>query len=997
MKIKDLLIVSLILAVLTIGAVSASEDISDDLTASDITEDPIEEISDDIITDEGNDEPLELQESDFKVNITEKINLDDKNVDKSDVVSIYCPKESEGGNIKILYSKYNYTLNYGIDSEIAGSVFTVKASEFYFSRGDYPISVYYTNASDELLLKSTTINMTKTLTADEFDIATDGVDLESYVVAIWYYPLPGTLIVDVDGIERFSKQVVSGGYTYVYYKDLNITCAGNYNIKVKFKSDDGDELVLREFKASLSEFIVSTFYNPKLNKDLFSIRSIAANGTVLIYVDGIQSYSRNVTVGDENFKVNSKDLNISTSGKYNIQFKFKYANGVEKEIYSNTINVILFEYYYNNHAYLSNTYCIFSLYGFAVNGTVEVYVDGVRRYNKSVNSDQYLYQYLDIYPNDLNITATGDYNITLKFISDNETKIYNVTIKMEMFSFYSPTVELLSSSIFRAYNFPFNGTLTIYVDGIQRYSKEVYKNNNLDIYCTDLNITTPGKYTILVKYKPENGEENEITCYNTTLKMAYISDYKSVSSLNVTGILLSAYSFVSDGNLIIDVDDVQRYSKEVKANGHISIEATDLNINTCDIFKIVVKFITKDGEESILITYYLTTYFEDDMIHIQPSDIPIGKKKALVDLNTKSEDYLNGTVTISIDGKLIYTKTINDSDNLTRLMVYTDELDLSNLKYDEYKISAIFMKNGVEKHVSEKFVKFIPNVVIYCPEYFIFGEKEAIYIYAPKGLNGNAVLYEIYYYDHDSYNHNMIDNVTIVDGFARIPLDNLSGGYDDLFLIYKLANLDGSDSFHKIKVINNTPGYSSTISAKEITVGESVLVTLSGNASFKNADIFVDGIKQFSFPFNLGEMMYSVENLTVGDHYITVKYADDSEDIKYSQTYQVTVKNKEVSPVIIKPVKKDTVKLTLKKVKVKKSAKKLVISATLKINGKVAKNKKVTFKFNGKKYTARTDKKGVAKLTVKKNVLKKLKAGKKVAYQVTYDKVTKKISVKVKK
>ena len=69
------------------------------------------------------------------------------------------------------------------------------------------------------------------------------------------------------------------------------------------------------------------------------------------------------------------------------------------------------------------------------------------------------------------------------------------------------------------------------------------------------------------------------------------------------------------------------------------------------------------------------------------------------------------------------------------------------------------------------------------------------------------------------------------------------------------------------------------------------------------------------------------------------------------------------------------VKLSLKKVAVKKNAKKLVLKATLKINGKAVKGKKVTFTFNGKKYTAKTNKKGVAKVTVKKSVLKKLKKG----------------------
>ena len=97
--------------------------------------------------------------------------------------------------------------------------------------------------------------------------------------------------------------------------------------------------------------------------------------------------------------------------------------------------------------------------------------------------------------------------------------------------------------------------------------------------------------------------------------------------------------------------------------------------------------------------------------------------------------------------------------------------------------------------------------------------------------------------------------------------------------------------------------------------------------------------------------------------------------------------------------KKLTVKqvLKLKKVKVKKSAKKLAITATLKEGKKAIKGKKITFKFNGKKYTAKTNKKGVAKITVKKSVLKKLKVGKKVKYQATYIKDTVKKSVKVKK
>ena len=98
------------------------------------------------------------------------------------------------------------------------------------------------------------------------------------------------------------------------------------------------------------------------------------------------------------------------------------------------------------------------------------------------------------------------------------------------------------------------------------------------------------------------------------------------------------------------------------------------------------------------------------------------------------------------------------------------------------------------------------------------------------------------------------------------------------------------------------------------------------------------------------------------------------------------------------PTKKaNVIKLTLKKVKIRKSAKKLILRATLKINGKAVKGKKITFKFKGKTYRGKTNKKGVAKVTIKKKVLKKLKVGKKVIYTAKYSTKKVKRTVKVKK
>ena len=144
-------------------------------------------------------------------------------------------------------------------------------------------------------------------------------------------------------------------------------------------------------------------------------------------------------------------------------------------------------------------------------------------------------------------------------------------------------------------------------------------------------------------------------------------------------------------------------------------------------------------------------------------------------------------------------------------------------------------------------------------------------------------------------------------------------------------------------------------------------------------------------------MSYDITGLSVGTHDVSVKYwNEEGGDVFYSNTFSVKVNAKQ-APIVKPPVKKDVIKLTLKKVKVKKSAKKLVLQATLKINKKAKKGLKVIFKFNGKKYTAKTNKKGVAKVTIKKKVLKKLKVGKKVKIQVSYGKTVKKLTVKVKK
>ena len=135
-------------------------------------------------------------------------------------------------------------------------------------------------------------------------------------------------------------------------------------------------------------------------------------------------------------------------------------------------------------------------------------------------------------------------------------------------------------------------------------------------------------------------------------------------------------------------------------------------------------------------------------------------------------------------------------------------------------------------------------------------------------------------------------------------------------------------------------------------------------------------------------------------HYVSKTNKDGLAKLKINlnpKNYRVMAEYKNYK-VYNKLVVKQTLKLVKKTVSVKKG-KKIVLKAKLKwTNGKAIKGKKIVFKFKGKKYSAKTNKKGIAKVTIKKkSVLKKLKKGKKYSFTASYKTNKVKGKVKIKK
>ena len=212
-------------------------------------------------------------------------------------------------------------------------------------------------------------------------------------------------------------------------------------------------------------------------------------------------------------------------------------------------------------------------------------------------------------------------------------------------------------------------------------------------------------------------------------------------------------------------------------------------------------------------------------------------------------------------------------------------------------------------------------------------------------------------------------NISFVSFDGSPFMDSYNEGVISVLKVYTVA--DNS------KIINNKDiivdyGSGSYFTVQVVTddghaVGAGAVVNFTINGKTISAVTDADGIAKIQI------------TQKAGTYVITTSYN--------SKTYINTVTVNAVA---------DKIVLKTKKVTVKKTAKKFKLKASLKINGKAVKGKKITFKFKGKTYKAKTSKKGIAQVTIKKNVIKKLKKGKKYAVKVSYLKNSVKTIVKVK-
>ena len=240
-----------------------------------------------------------------------------------------------------------------------------------------------------------------------------------------------------------------------------------------------------------------------------------------------------------------------------------------------------------------------------------------------------------------------------------------------------------------------------------------------------------------------------------------------------------------------------------------------------------------------------------------------------------------------------------------------------------------------------------------------------------------------------SYNNVIYNLITDSNGKVKLPVNINNYGIFDLLVSF-LGDNEYSASFAPGKVTVNRQEASLSAPNKSYYVNANKYLT----ATFK--DINGKLIKNKKVNFIISGKTYTAYTNSNGVAKVKV-------NVKVAKTYTVTVKfagDNVYSPLsksLKLYVKKVPTKLIVKNKSYKKSKKIKKLSATLKTkSGKAIAKKKLTFIVNGKKYTAKTNSKGVATVKVKVSKKKTYKFTVKFAGDSTYLKTSKKAKLKIK-
>ena len=583
------------------------------------------------------------------------------------------------------------------------------------------------------------------------------------------------------------------------------------------------------------------------------------------------------------------------------------------------------------------------IFPYSANGSVEIYIDD--KFFERRNASQYTF--LNI--SKINCMELGTHTIKAIYFGDD---YYGPCERNTSFEIVEFLIDIPSNVILdhddciyaKSVKYT-DGTLSVYFDGKKIFSKKLDKNH--EFLESLFSKVTCGEHLIEVMYNSSKFNYSK----QQSVNVSYVVDiwgygfrYGDDNAVIVT----VPYDF--NASLVHAIIDGKSYPINIDNSGWIELNVSKLTAGnyTLDFdFEGDNKYYSYHDEYNFTVHYGYV--IPDFITYLDGSAVSI-------DLPSSA----NGNLELYVDGKLYKT---------VKLTKGKASIKVDKFSCGDHDISLNYTGNDFEIENLSSYITIYPKIV--SPYTIRCGENKSIVIQVSNDTKG----YIIFTIGKKQY------NATIKNGKATLSLKNFKIEDYDIDVDYIGPDGENCSWYTLLEVLP----------AKiKITGAKNKVVRYTSNSYYKvkvynNQSKLAKGV---TVKFKVGKKTFKVKTDKNGVAKLKLsKFVP--------KTYKITVSYKGA-----KVTKKLTVKhiLKLKKVKVKKSAKKLVLTASLKkVNGKYQKGKVIKFKFKGKTYKAKTNKKGIAKVTIKRKVLKKLKVGKKITYNATYLKDSAKRTVKVKR
>lgn len=566
----------------------------------------------------------------------------------------------------------------------------------------------------------------------------------------------------------------------------------------------------------------------------------------------------------------------------------------------------------------------------SANGEMRIYIDDKFAFNFTSH------QYNIMNASDFNSLALGNHNVTVVYAGDSYYRKFNKTFN---FTVVDMLIKIPKNIVLdhddcisaRIINNT-DGIVTVYVDNQQVFKSKLDKYG--EFLHSLFNDVTCGQHLVEVQYNASNFTKSKKVSVNVSYYVDMFGYGSYVYGEDNEYIITVLTDFKKD-LINITIDGVQYNDFEIDNSGWI-----ELDISKLDAGNHTVEFYYPGDEK------YTSCYLKDNFtINYQilaPHDY---FREIDFDVSLALPDSAKGNLEVYINSKLYKT---------TKLVKGKATITVNDLIPATYNVSARYTGNDFNISEVNTQIDIYPDITT--PGQMYCGQDKSIVVKTLKEAKGNVIF--------------MVngENITVAlkDGKAKLPLKDFKAGYyDDIDVLYVGDNGYNATLYTAVEVL---PAIKLT-TVKVTSENAKMKVKINGKLT-KNTKITfkIDGKAQ---KVKTDKNGVATIKLVPGKHTITASYKTSK------ATKSVTVHM-----------------ISLKTVKVKKSAKKVTLKATLKKGKTLLKNKVVTFKFDGKTLKAKTNSKGVAKATFKTS---SLKAGKKVAYTASYAKDTVKKTATVKK